>query len=119
MLIVAGLLLLLGFQIVPEPWGAALVVGAVAFEIAEKGFWIRYTRRIPVAVGTEPMIGQQVTVISVCRPAGRVRFGPESWNAQCAEGAAVGERLVIDEVEKTTLVVKRPETVSESSIARR
>ena len=107
LLILAGLLLL-AFRVVPELWGVAFVVGAVAFEIAEKGFWIRYTRRIPVATGTEAMIGRQVTVISVCRPAGRVRFGHESWNARCADGAAVGERLVIDEVEKATLVVRRP-----------
>ena len=106
MLIVAGLLLL-GFHVVPELWGVALVAGAVAFEIAEKGFWIRYTRRIPVSTGTEAMVGRRVTVISACDPVGRVRFGYESWNARCEDGAGVGEHLVIENVDKATLVVGR------------
>jgi len=41
-------------------------------------------------------------------PAGRVRFGVESWKARCAEGADVGERLLIDSVESVTLVVSTP-----------
>jgi membrane protein implicated in regulation of membrane protease activity len=42
-------------------------------------------------------------------PPGRsVRFGVESWKARCAEGAGVGERVVIDSVEKGTLVVSTP-----------
>jgi len=110
LLILAGLLLL-AFRIVPELWGVAFVVGAVAFELAEKGFWIRYTRRIPVAAGPEAMIGHTVTAISACQPAGRVRFGHESWSARCPEGAAVGDSLVVDQVEETTLVVKRPVTL--------
>jgi membrane protein implicated in regulation of membrane protease activity len=107
MLIVAGLLLLT-LHVVPWLWGMVLVAGAIGFELAEKGFFVWYTRRIPLAVGAEAMIGRPVTVVSACRPAGRVRFGCESWNARCAEGAAVGESLVIDSVEKVTLVVSRP-----------
>jgi len=107
MLIVAALLLF-AFHVVPEPWSAALVAGAIAFELAEKGFWVRYTRRIPLAVGPEAMIGRPVTVVSACRPAGRVRYGYESWRARCPEGAGVGESLVIHSVEKATLVVRKP-----------
>jgi membrane protein implicated in regulation of membrane protease activity len=106
MLIVAALLLF-ALHVVPELWGVALVVGAIAFEVAEKGFWVRYTRRIPLAVGPEAMIGRPVTVVSACRPTGRVRFGSESWSARCPEGAGVGESLVIDSVEKVTLVVRK------------
>jgi membrane protein implicated in regulation of membrane protease activity len=107
MLIVAALVLL-AFHVTPELWGVALVAGAIAFELAEKGFWVRYTRRMPVAVGPEAMIGMPVTVVSPCRPSGRVRFGSESWSARCPEGAGVGENLVIDSVEKVTLVVSKP-----------
>jgi membrane protein implicated in regulation of membrane protease activity len=110
MLIVVGSLLLLAFHVVPEAWGLTVAAAALAFDIVEKGFWIRYTRRIPVAAGPEAMVGQRVTVISACRPAGRVKCGHESWKAYCVEGAAVGESLVIDNVENTTLVLKRPRT---------
>jgi|SRR5579862_1377587 len=110
MLLVIGSLLLLAFHVVPEAWGLTLAAAALALEIVEKGFWIRYTRRIPVAAGPEAMIGRHVSVISACRPIGRVNYGHESWKAYCLEGAAVGEHLIIDNVENTTLVVRRPRT---------
>ena len=109
MLIVAALLLLV-FHVGPRPWVLALLVVAIVFELVEKGLLVRYTRRIPVAAGAEAMIGRPVTVVSACRPAGRVRFGGESWKASCAEGAGVGERLVIDAVESVTLVVSTPDS---------
>lgn len=75
MLIVAALLLN-ALRVVPEPWSVALIAGTIAFEVAEKGFWVRYTRRIPLATGAEAMIGRPVIVVSACRPAGRVRLVP-------------------------------------------
>jgi membrane protein implicated in regulation of membrane protease activity len=107
MLIVAGLLLVV-FHVVAGPWGVTLVAAAIAFEVVEKGFWVRYTSRIPLAAGPEAMIGRSVTVVAACRPAGRVRFGSESWSARCREGADVGESLVIDSVENVTLIVNKP-----------
>ena len=107
MVVVAASLLLV-FHVGPRPWVLLLLAGAIVFELAEKGLLVWYTRRIPVAAGTEAMIGRPVTVVSACRPAGRVRFGVESWKARCAEGAGVGERLVIDSVESVTLVVSTP-----------
>jgi membrane protein implicated in regulation of membrane protease activity len=108
MVLVAGLLLLVALHAVSVAWGGVLVVCALVFELAEKGFWWWTTRRIPHAVGAEAMPGRPVTVVSACRPYGRVRFGRESWNARCLEGAAVGECLVIDAVERATLIVSRP-----------
>jgi len=107
MLILAALLLF-ALQVVPALWGVAVVAGAIAFEVVEKGFWVRYTRRIPLAMGPETMIGRPVTVVSTCRPVGRVRFGSESWRARCRDGAGVGESLVIDTVENMTLIVSKP-----------
>jgi membrane-bound ClpP family serine protease len=104
-MVIAAALLLLAFHVGPRSWVLVLLAGAIVFELAGKGLLVRYTRRIPVATGTEAMIGRSVTVVSACRPAGRVRFGVESWKARCAEGAGVGERLVIDSVESLTLVV--------------
>lgn len=107
MVIVAALLLLV-FHVGPRAWVLAFLAAAIMFELAEKGLLVWYTRRIPVAAGAEAMIGRPVTVVSACRPAGRVRFGGESWKARCAEGAGVGECLVIDAVESVTLVVSTP-----------
>jgi membrane protein implicated in regulation of membrane protease activity len=104
MAIVAALLLLV-FHVGPRLWVLAFLAAAIVFELGEKGFLVWYMRGIPVAAGAEAMVGRRVTVVSACRPGGRVRFGGESWKARCAEGAGVGECLVIDAVENVTLVV--------------
>lgn len=105
MLIVTGLLVLIALNVVPAHLGLVLVGAAVVFEVAEKGFWLWSSRRIPLAVGIETMLGRPVTVISPCRPDGRVRFGSESWMARCVTGAGIGESLIIDGIENLTLVV--------------
>jgi membrane protein implicated in regulation of membrane protease activity len=105
MIIVTGLLVLIALHLVPAHLGLVLVGAAATFEVAEKGFWLWSSRRIPLAVGAETMLGRPVTVISPCQPDGRVRFGSESWMARCVTGAGLGERLIIDRVENLTLVV--------------
>jgi membrane-bound ClpP family serine protease len=107
MLIIVGALLLAMF-VVPAPWGPVLVGCAIVWEIAEKVFWFRSTKRIPISVGREAMIGLPVTVISPCQPEGRVQLLGERWKARCAAGAGVGDKLVIEAVEQITLVVSTP-----------
>ena len=104
-LIIFGLVLLLALHVVGGALGLSLLGAAVAFEAAEKGYLVWWTRRLPPAAGPEAMLGRSVTVVSACRPLGRVRFGPESWHARCTEGAEVGETLRIEAVERLTLVV--------------
>jgi membrane protein implicated in regulation of membrane protease activity len=106
MLVIVGAIIVALF-LVSAPWGLLLVGMAVAWEIAEKVFWFRYTKRIPIAVGREAMIGRPVMVITPCRPDGRVQLLGERWKARCAAGAAVGDTLVVESVEQITLVVSR------------
>lgn len=107
MLVVVGAILL-ALLVAPAPWGLVLVGCAIAWEIAEKAFWFRYSKRIPIAVGREAMIGLPVTVISPCLPQGRVQLLGERWQAHCSAGADVGDTLVIEAVEQITLVVSKP-----------
>jgi membrane protein implicated in regulation of membrane protease activity len=107
MLTIVGAILLALF-VAPAPWGVVLVGCALAWEIGEKLFWFRYSKRIPIAVGREAMIGLPVTVISPCQPEGRVQLFGERWQARCSAGASVGDRLVIEAVEQITLVVSKP-----------
>jgi membrane-bound ClpP family serine protease len=104
MLIVAGAIVL-AISVVPAPWGPVLIGFALIWEIAEKLFWIRSSKRIPIAVGREAMIGLPVTVITPCQPEGRVQLLGERWKARCESGAGVGDRVVIEGVEQITLVV--------------
>jgi membrane-bound ClpP family serine protease len=107
MLVVVGSIFLARF-VVPAPWGVVLVACAIAWEIAEKLFWFYSSKRIPIAVGREAMIGLPVTVISPCQPEGRVQLLGERWQARCNAGAGVGDTLVIEAVEQITLVVSKP-----------
>jgi len=107
MLAIAGAIFLAAF-VTPTAWAPALIGCAIIWEIAEKTFWFRYSKRIPIAVGREAMIGLPVTVITPCQPEGRVQLRGERWNARCAAGAAVGDRVVIEAVDQITLVVGKP-----------
>lgn len=100
--------ILVALFVAPAPWGALVVGSAIVWEIAEKMFWFRYTKRIPIAVGREAMIGLPVTVIAPCQPEGRVQLLGERWKARCTAGADVGDALVIEAVEQITLVIRKP-----------
>jgi membrane protein implicated in regulation of membrane protease activity len=107
MVLVAGSVVLALFVLSPL-WGLLAVLGAVTWELAEKAFWYRSVRGIPVAVGQEAMIGRRVTATSRCQPDGRVKLGGECWHARCRAGAHPGDELVIERVEGLTLIVGKP-----------
>jgi membrane protein implicated in regulation of membrane protease activity len=111
-MVAIGAAVMLAVFVLPAPWGLVSVACAVAWEILEKGFWFYTVRGIPVAVGREAMIGQRVDVIAACKPFGKVRLSSERWNASCKEGADVGDTVIIEAVERLTLIVSsiRPET---------
>jgi len=96
---------LLALVVLPAPWGLALVVTAIAWEVLEKAFWFSRTKGIPIAIGPEAMIGQSVDVITACKPDGTVRHSSERWNAFCRGGADVGDTVIVEAVERLTLIV--------------
>jgi membrane protein implicated in regulation of membrane protease activity len=104
MLAIAAAVLLAVF-LLHAPWGIALVVTAIVWEIAEKTFWFTSTRRIPLAVGPETLLGRPVEVVATCRPDGTVRLSSERWNARCREGADVGDTVIIESLQQLTLIV--------------
>jgi membrane protein implicated in regulation of membrane protease activity len=106
MLLALGAIALALF-VLPSPFGTALVVTVIVWEVAEKAYWVRASRRLPIVTGREALLGQEVTALSACRPLGRVRLQGESWSAHCREGAERGERLVVEDVQSITLVVGR------------
>ena len=106
--LVIGVALLLALFVVPSPWGIVLIGSALAWEISEKAFWFWNTKRIPLAVGPETMVGRQVEVIAACRPDGKVRLQSERWKARCSEGAEMGDTVVVEAVEQLTLIVSSP-----------
>ncbi|MGZ4414557.1 MAG: NfeD family protein [Gaiellaceae bacterium] len=93
--------------VLPPSWGTVLLLAVIVWEMIEKLFWIRLIRRYPVVVGSEALIGMSVIATTVCRPEGRVRLQGENWQARCNTGAQPGETLVVEGVDRITLIVGR------------
>jgi membrane protein implicated in regulation of membrane protease activity len=93
--------------VLPPGWGTVLLVAVIVWEVTEKLFWIRFIGRYPVVVGREAMIGMSVTATTTCWPEGRVRLHGENWQARCSMGARPGETLVVEGVDRITLIVGR------------
>jgi membrane-bound serine protease (ClpP class) len=104
MLAIAAAVLLAVF-VVRAPWGIALVALAIVWEVAEKAFWFISTRRIPLAVGPETLIGRRVEVVAACWPDGTVRLWGERWKARCRGGADVGDMVIVESLQQLTLIV--------------
>jgi membrane protein implicated in regulation of membrane protease activity len=98
--------LLLALFVLPHPWGAAAIVGALIVEIGEAWFWIWLSRRRRAVVGAEALVGAEAVVVAACRPDGHVRIASELWRAHCAEGADEGERVRVLRVTGLTLEVE-------------
>jgi membrane protein implicated in regulation of membrane protease activity len=93
----------------PAPWNGLVVALGVLAEAGEAVFGIWYSRRRGSAADAERMIAATVRVIEPCRPRGLVSYKGERWNAVCAEGADIGERVQIAAIDGSTLVVERIE----------
>jgi membrane protein implicated in regulation of membrane protease activity len=102
--------IVLALTVLPAGWGAALLGVVIIWEVVEKFLWIRYSRRLPIAVGREALVGLPVTAVSACLPEGRVRLDGESWKARCSDGAQAGDSLVVEDVDLITLIVVSPGT---------
>lgn len=98
--------ILLALFILPSPWGLVAILAAVALEVGESWFWIRFTQRRRAVTGAEGLIGADAVVVEACRPDGRVRVQGELWRARCARGAEVGEHVGVVRVDDLTLEVE-------------
>jgi membrane protein implicated in regulation of membrane protease activity len=105
-MLTVGLALLLAVFVFPARWGIVLVVSAIGWEILENAFWFYRTKSFPVAAGPEAMIGRRVDVVETCRPNGKVKLSSERWNANCSQGADVGDTVIVEAVDRLTLIVR-------------
>jgi membrane protein implicated in regulation of membrane protease activity len=96
---------LLALFVLPWPLNLVAVVAGVGVEAAELTWGLRLARRWRPQTGAEAMIGQTAEVVVACRPNGQVRTAGELWEAQCDEGAEVGDRVRIERLEGLTLIV--------------
>ena len=99
--------ILLAVFFLPTPWNVLVLALGLIGEAGEAVFGIWYSRRRRATTGAEGMVGGTAKVVEACRPEGRVSYKGERWEAACAEGADIGERVRIKAVDGLTLVVER------------
>ncbi len=99
--------IVLAIFLLPTPWNVVVLALGLIGETGEVTFGIWYSRRRRAATGAEGMVGGSAKVVEACRPNGRVSFKGERWQATCAEGADIGERVRIKAVDELTLIVER------------
>ena len=98
--------LLLAVFVLEEPWNWVAVGLGIVLEIAETLFFFWWSKRRKATVGAETLVGQTAVVSIECRPHGQVRIAGEIWQARCDAGAAVGEDVLVREVDGLLLVVE-------------
>ena len=98
--------ILLAIFVLEEPWTWVVVLAAGAFELAEAGFLISWSKRRKAVVGAEALIGRTAVVAADCMPVGQVRIVGELWQARCGPGAEIGDEVVVTALDGLTLVVE-------------
>ena len=98
--------LLLAVFVLEEPWNWIAVGVGILLEIGETLFFFWWSKRRKATVGAETLVGRRAVVSVDCRPNGQVRVAGEIWQARCDAGAAVGDDVVVREIEGLLLVVE-------------
>ncbi len=112
-LVILGVLLLLGVDILSSPTG--LIVGVLAAIVAASVTVWLYSRLTPgkeppTTLSRDSLIGLEGTVVTPVDPetlAGKVRLGSMDWSARSESGSIpVGRRVIVVRSEGVHVVVK-------------
>lgn len=98
--------LLLAVFVLEEPWSWIAVGLGIVLEIGETLFFFWWSKRKKATVGAETLVGRTAVVSVECRPQGQVKVAGEIWQAHCEAGAAVGDEVVVRELDGLVLVVE-------------
>lgn len=99
-------LAIVGFVLLPAPWGLVALGAALAVEVLEILFWTRFLRRYRLRVGPEALLGVRAEVVQPCSPVGLVRVRGELWNARASAPVDSGQNVTVSAVDGLTLWVE-------------
>jgi membrane-bound serine protease (ClpP class) len=102
-------LAIVGFFLLPAPWGVVALGAALAVEVLELLFWRRFLRRYRLRVGPEALLGMRAEVVQPCSPVGLVRVRGELWNARASVPVDSGQTVTVSGMDGLTLWVE-PDT---------
>ena len=106
--------LLLGFMMLgEEPWVEmlgivikGLAVGIVIVLLILVAV-VRGTKKKPIKVGKEELIGAEGVVVKTISPKGLVKLRGELWTASSSEKIKPGEKVVVKDIRGLELIVER------------
>ena len=81
--------------VLPHPANLVVLALGAAGEVGEIVWGRRLARRWRPRTGVETLLGQSADVVVECRPRGQVRVQGELWEAECPDGAEVGQTVRI------------------------
>ena len=93
----------LAIWVLPSPWGAVVVLGALGLEAVELLYGMRLARQRSM-VGTGALIGREARVVRPLDPVGKVALGQERWRASSVTPVPEGALVVVRAVSGLTLV---------------
>jgi membrane-bound serine protease (ClpP class) len=99
-------LAIVGFLLLPAPWGLVALGAALVVEVLEILFWTRFLRRYRLRVGPEALLGARAEVVQPCSPDGLVRVRGELWNARASAPVDSGQHVTVSAVDGLTLWVE-------------
>jgi membrane-bound serine protease (ClpP class) len=103
MLIIAGFVVLF---LAPDPWNLIVALVLFVLGVGELFLWNTTVRGRHKVVGAQTLIGKTAEVRVACMPRGQVFVDGELWEADCAQGAAVGTLVRVRGVDGLTLEVE-------------
>jgi membrane-bound serine protease (ClpP class) len=97
--------IVLALTVLPSPWGWIAVVVAVAIDVAETSFFVRWSKRRRAAVGAETLVGRCAVVVRAL-PRGQVKLDGEVWEARAAVELEPGAEVVVTGLDGLVLEVE-------------
>jgi membrane-bound serine protease (ClpP class) len=96
----------LALTVLPAPWGIVAVVSAVAIDVVETTFFVRWSKRRRATVGVETLVGRRAVVLKSLTPRGQVKLDGELWEAHGPEGLEPGREVVVTGIDGLVLEVE-------------
>ena len=97
------------FLILPISTALPIYLGLVAVSIALYRK-VAHAMHVPVATGTQRMVGQRARAITSINGQGQIRYRGEVWTAVAREPIQPGEDVLIEGVEGVRVYIRRADS---------
>ncbi len=97
---------ILALTVLPAPWGVVAVITALAIDVTETAFFVRWSKGRRVTVGAETLVGRTAVVVRRIGPRCQVKLDGELWEARAETDLSPGAEVVVRAVDGLVLEVE-------------